>query len=80
MEILIAIAAVLFGWLAVTQFKMLAELQHRINDLELKSIDNRARDASGKFVADDPATPVNEAYKKQPAKKPAKKAAKKPKK
>jgi hypothetical protein len=55
--------------------------QHKyIKELENAPLDTRARNERGHYIADDPATPVNEAYKPRkivaPAKKPAKKTKK----
>ncbi len=41
------------------------KLLERIRELEDTPLDNRARDAQGKYVKDNPATSKNEAYKKR---------------
>ena len=52
--------------------------QHkRIKELENAPLDIRARNERGHYIADDPETPINEAYKPRKTSTPAKKSTKK---
>jgi UPF0716 family protein affecting phage T7 exclusion len=45
------------------QMHIIMSLHKRLVELENAPLDNRARNARGHFVANDPNTPQNEAYK-----------------
>jgi hypothetical protein len=45
------------------QTHIIMSLHKRVAELENAPLDNRARNARGRFVANDPDTPENEAYK-----------------
>jgi hypothetical protein len=61
---MLAFAIILFV-IVVFQTVLVVNLYKQIEDLKNTPLDNRARDSKGRFVANDPSTPENEAYKKR---------------
>jgi len=57
--------AILLFVIVVFQTVLILNLYKQLEGLKALPLDNRARNAKGRYVKDDPKTPQNEAYKKR---------------